>query len=72
MASAYGVVARAVTRKAAAGVDQAVMTGSRLSQLSTMPVMPTPIDTDQTQEAVSAGLRPATLAAWNTRMKVPP
>jgi len=41
-------------------------------QLSHRPVVPTPIEIDQTQEAVSSGLRPATLAAWNTRMKVPP
>jgi hypothetical protein len=66
------VVARAVTRKAAAGVDQAVMMGSRESQLSTRPVTPTPIEIDQTHDAVSSGPRPATLAAWNTRMKVPP
>lgn len=66
------VLARATTRKAAAGVDQAVMIGWRLSQLSNSPVTPTPMDTDHTQEAVRAGLKPATLAAWNTRMKVPP
>lgn len=65
-------MASAVTRKAAAGVDQAVMMGSRAAQLRTSPVTPTPIETDQTQEAVSSGLRPAALAAWNTRMKVPP
>lgn len=65
-------MARAVTRKAAAGVDQAVMMGSRDNQLRTRPVTPTPIEMDQTQEAVSSGLSPATLAAWKTRMKVPP
>ncbi len=48
------------------------MIGWRLSQLSNSPVTPTPMDTDHTQEAVRAGLKPATLAAWNTRMKVPP
>lgn len=53
-------------------MDQAVMMGSRESQLSTSPVTPTPIEIDHTHEAVSSGLRPATLAAWNTRMKVPP
>jgi len=66
------VVASAVTRNAAAGVDQAVMIGSRDTQLKMMPVTPTPIEIDPTHEAVSSGLRPATLAAWNTRMKVPP
>ena len=65
-------MASAVTRNAAAGVDQAVMIGARAIQLRAMPVTPTPMDTDHTQEAVSSGLSPATLAAWNTRMKVPP
>ncbi len=65
-------MARATIRNAAAGVDQAVMIGSRLTQLSSSPVTPTPMDTDHTHEAVSSGLSPATLAAWNTRMKVPP
>ncbi|MNN55599.1 hypothetical protein D3C81_1704820 [compost metagenome] len=61
-----------MTKNAAAGVDQAVITGSRLYQDSTRPLRPTPIDTAQTQDEVSSGLSPATLAAWNTRMKVPP
>jgi len=59
-------------RNAAAGVDHAVMIGSRAVQLRTIPVTPTPIEIDHTQEAVSSGLRPATFAAWKTRMKVPP
>ena len=65
-------MANAVTRNAAAGVDQAVMIGSRYRQLRKRPDSPTPIETDQTQEAVSSGLRPAALAAWKTRMNVPP
>ena len=48
------------------------MIGSRASQLRMMPVTPTPIEIDHTHDAVSAGLRPATWAAWKTRMKVPP
>ena len=59
-------------RNAAAGVDQAVMIGSRVIQLRISPVTPTPIEIDHTHEAVNSVLRPATLAAWNTRMKVPP
>ncbi|MNE65412.1 hypothetical protein D3C80_1608890 [compost metagenome] len=66
------MVANAVTRNAAAGVDHAVMIGSREIQLRMIPVTPTPMDTDHTHEAVSSGLKPATLAAWNTRMNVPP
>ncbi|MNV69226.1 hypothetical protein D3C71_1621280 [compost metagenome] len=66
------MVASAVTRNAAAGVDHAVMIGSRVSQLRMIPVAPTPIEIDHTHDPVNSGLRPATLAAWNTKMKVPP
>ena len=48
------------------------MMGVRETQLRNSPVTPTPMDTDHTQDAVNSGLSPATLAAWNTRMKVPP
>ncbi|MNV90761.1 hypothetical protein D3C71_1851780 [compost metagenome] len=59
-------------RNAAAGVDHAVMMGSRAYQLNNIPVIPTPIEIDHTHEAVSSGLSPAICAAWKIKMNVLP
>ena len=46
------------------GADQAVITGTRSHQLSTMPEMAAPIEMPQTQEAIIAGETPADCPAW--------
>ena len=48
-----------VTSKAVPGADQAVMTGTRSHQLSTMPASAAPIEMPHTHEAIMAGDMPA-------------
>lgn len=69
--SPYAYEPMLVTRSAAPGVDQAVITGIRVRRLRAMQVRPLPIEIAQIQEPVRAASRCAAWAADSTMTSGP-